>query len=73
MRFALMGRGPAPSEAAKEAALELLLTNGERLRIGAGIDATTLQTVLAALGDDPPASQRTGVPLPDRLRYAQEL
>jgi transposase-like protein len=49
MRFALVERGPARSEAANEAALELLLTNGERLRIGAGIDATTLRTVLAAL------------------------
>lgn len=48
MRFALVeaepGRGPA-----QYAALELVLRNGERLRIGAGVDATTLQHVLEAL------------------------
>ncbi len=49
MRFALVERGPARSEVSSQATLELLLTTGERLRIGAGIDATTLRTVLAAL------------------------
>ena len=34
---------------AAEAALELVLTTGERLRIGAGVDAATLRTVLDAL------------------------
>jgi transposase-like protein len=49
MRFALVERGPARPEPASEAALELLLANGERLRIGAGVDATTLRMVLTAL------------------------
>ena len=48
MRFALVetepGRGPA-----EHAALELVLRTGERLRIGAGVDAATLQQVLEAL------------------------
>ena len=48
MRFALVEAGPrrVPAE---YAALELVLTTGERLRIGAGVDATTLQQVLEAL------------------------
>jgi len=29
--------------------LELVLVTGERLRIGAGVDGTTLRTVLVAL------------------------
>ena len=45
VRFALVDRGPAQ----QEASLELLLTGGERLRISAGIDATTLRTVLETL------------------------
>ena len=32
-----------------ETALELVLATGERLRIGAGVDGTTLRTVLEAL------------------------
>ena len=28
---------------------------------------------LTSCGQDPPASQRTGVPLPDAVRHAQEL
>ena len=47
VRFALVERGrEAP---ATEASLELLLATGERLRIGAGVDARTLRTVLEAL------------------------
>ena len=49
VRFALVDRGAARQEPAAEAALELVLTTGERLRIGAGVDATTLRTVLEAL------------------------
>ena len=45
VRFALVDRGPAQ----QEASLELVLTGGERLRIGAGVDATTLRTVLETL------------------------
>ena len=49
VRFALVDRGAARQEPVTEAALELVLTTGERLRIGAGVDATTLRTVLEAL------------------------
>jgi transposase-like protein len=49
VRFALIERDPARQTPAAEAALELVLTSGERLRIGAGVDAITLRTVLEAL------------------------
>ncbi len=49
MRFALVERGPARQEPASEASLELVLVSGERLRIGAGVDAITLRVVVAAL------------------------
>ena len=49
VRFALVERGTARQEAPVEAALELLWPTGERLRIGAGVDAVTLRTVLDAL------------------------
>ena len=48
MRFALVEAEPRQGPA-EHAALELVLTTGERLRIGAGVDATTLQQVLEAL------------------------
>jgi hypothetical protein len=48
VRFALVDRRAARQEAT-EAALELVLTTGERLRIIAGVDAATLRTVLEAL------------------------
>ncbi len=48
VRFALVDRGTARQEPST-AALELLLASGERLRICAGVDATTLRTVLEAL------------------------
>jgi len=48
VRFALIEPGSLP-ESATEALLELLLANGERLRIGTGVDGTTLRTVLEAL------------------------
>jgi len=35
----------------------MVLTTGERLRIGAGVDPTTLRKVLQALRDNPPATQ----------------
>jgi len=47
VRFALVERGPTRTE--PEVGLELVLASGERLRIGAGVDATTLRTVLEAL------------------------
>ena len=49
VRFALVEKEAARQEPAKEAELELVLGTGERLRIGTGVDATTLRTVLEAL------------------------
>lgn len=48
VRFALVERGAARPESA-EASLELVLASGERLRIGAGVDARTFRIVLQAL------------------------
>jgi hypothetical protein len=48
MRFALVEAEPRRGSA-ERAALELVLTTGERLRISAGVDARTLQQVLEAL------------------------
>ena len=48
VRFALVERGRLrPEPAAAE--VELILTTGERLRIGVGVDGATLRTVLEAL------------------------
>ena len=49
MRFALVETSPAQSQFMTEAGLELVLATGERLRIGAGVDATLLRKVLEAL------------------------
>ena len=49
VRFALVDRGATRQEPATEAALELVMVTGERLRIGAGVDAATLRTVLEVL------------------------
>ncbi len=49
VRFALVERGAARQESVTEACLELMLARGERLRIGNGVDAMTLRTVLEAL------------------------
>jgi hypothetical protein len=46
VRFALIETKPAPDCAAP---LELIFTSGERLRISPGVDAGTLQLVMAAL------------------------
>ena len=48
MRFALVETEPR-KRTAEHAALELVLTTGERLRISAGVDAATLRQVLEAL------------------------
>jgi len=48
MRFALVEAEPRRGPA-EHAALELVLTSGERPRISAGVDARTLQQVLEAL------------------------
>ena len=47
VRFALVDRDGSPP--APEWNLEVTLLTGERLRIGAGVDAMTLRTVLEAL------------------------
>ena len=49
VRFALVERSARRQERTAEAALELVLATGERLRIGAGVDAATLRTVLDVL------------------------
>jgi transposase-like protein len=49
VRFALIERGPVRQESALDAQLELVLGSGERLRIGAGVEAATLRLVLEAL------------------------
>jgi transposase len=49
VRFALVERGRMRPEPAAGAGLELILTTGERLRIGVGVDGATLRTVLEAL------------------------
>jgi transposase-like protein len=48
VRFALVDRTAAHQVPTAEG-LELMLASGERLRIGTGVDATTLRTVLSAL------------------------
>ena len=47
VRFALVDRAGGPHVA--EGNMELTLLTGERLRIGTGVDAATLRTVLEAL------------------------
>ena len=49
VRFALVERSVRRQERTTEPALELVLTTGERLRIGAGVDTATLRTVLDVL------------------------
>jgi hypothetical protein len=49
VRFALVERSTRRQERTPEAALELVLATGERLRIGPGVDMMTLRTVLDAL------------------------
>ena len=49
VRFALVDRRAVPREPLAEAALELVLATGERLRIGAGVDAGVLRTVVDVL------------------------
>lgn len=49
VRFALVERGTEPRKPGTEVAVELVLANGARLRISAGVDAATLRTVLEAL------------------------
>lgn len=48
VRFALLETGQAGA-ASPDSALELVLGNGERLRIANGVDAATLRLVLDAL------------------------
>lgn len=48
VRFALVERA-ALRESVAEGCVELVLASGERLRIGSGVDGTTLRTVLEVL------------------------
>ena len=49
VRFAVVERIARRQERAAEAALELVLATGERLRIGPSVNLTTLRTVLDVL------------------------
>src|SRR5215813_8205813 len=49
VRFALVERSAWRQERTTESVLELVLATGERLRIGTGVDITTLRTVLDVL------------------------
>jgi len=49
VRFALVERSARRQERTAEAALELVLASGERLRIGPGVDTATLRVVLDVL------------------------
>ena len=49
VRFALVERSARRQERTAEPVLELVLATGERLRIGPGVDITTLRTVLDVL------------------------
>jgi transposase len=49
LRFALVETGVAHPQVLAESGLELVLPSGERLRIGASVDPTTLRRVLEAL------------------------
>jgi hypothetical protein len=49
VRFALVERGARRQERTAEPSLELVFATGERLRIGPGVDITTLRTVLDVL------------------------
>ena len=49
VRFALVERAAAWREPATDLELELVLTTGERLRIGKQVDAATLRMVLSAV------------------------
>jgi hypothetical protein len=49
VRFALVERGRMAQPSTAETVLELVLNTGERLRIGVGVDAAALRTVLVAL------------------------
>ena len=49
VRFALVETAGAPQHKAPEHCLELVLSTGERLQIGAGVDAAVLRRVVEAL------------------------
>ena len=49
VRFALVERGPVRQQSGLDAQLEVVLVNGERLRIRGGVEAATLRMVLDAL------------------------
>jgi hypothetical protein len=73
VRFALLERGVTRGASAAEVGLELVLTNGERLRISKQVDMATLRWCSMRCGDDSPAGQRAGVSVSEPLRHAPEF
>lgn len=49
MQFALVQAGPVAQPAVQDSVMEVVLRTGERLRIGAGVNAAALRLVLEAL------------------------
>jgi transposase-like protein len=49
MQFALVQAGPVAQPAGQDPVMEVVLRTGERLRIGAGVNAAALRMVLEAL------------------------
>ena len=49
VRFALVERGSVRRELGTDACLEIILTTGERLRVGGGVEAAALRVVLEVL------------------------
>jgi hypothetical protein len=49
VRFALVERAPVRQESALDAALEVVLLSGERVRIGSEVEVATLRMVLGVL------------------------
>jgi transposase-like protein len=49
VRFALIERRPAREESTVHGQVEVVLVSGERVRIGSGVEATTLRMVLGVL------------------------
>lgn len=75
VRFALVDGSGDAQRAATGADMEVVFASGERLLIGSAAgDSAILRTLVRALRvDDSPSGERTGVPVPDGLRHAEEL
>ena len=73
MRFALLERRSTRQERPADAALETVFATCERVRIGAGVDAATLVTVVKVFGHDSPAARCVGLRLAWRGGHEQEF